>query len=202
MSKSEQKDKVQKERKKKAVAASSLRPKKVAVEELFVDGEDVVITAKIHDAIYWKSVAVFVISLLVALFVVIEIGALLAFVSVLMFVHALFKKEILQLVVTNKRIFVRYGILQVDVVDIQFSKIESIELERMLPGFIFGYSNVVVMGTGNRYIVIPYVRNALSIRRAYNKITLEEPSRDEGRRQGERRVEGQVDLGRGRRSSD
>lgn len=201
MSKSEQKDQEQMKRK-KAVAANSLRPKKVAVEELFVEGEDVVITAKIHDAIYWKSVAVFIISLLVAVFLVIEIGALLAFVSVLMFVHALFKKEILQLVVTNKRIFVRYGILQVDVVDIRFDKIESVELERMLPGFIFGYSNVVIMGTGNRYIVIPYVRNALNIRRAYNKITLERPSENRERRTGDRRVEGQVDLGRGRRSSD
>ena len=76
------------------------------------------------------------------------------------------------LVLTNKRVFVRYGILQVDVVDIHFSKIESVELERMPPGFIMGYSNVVIYGTGNRMIVIPYVANGPQVRRAYNELTL------------------------------
>ena len=85
---------------------------------------------------------------------------------------ALLVKEILLMVLTNKRVLVRYGILQVDVVDMRFSKIESIELERMIPGYILGYANVVLMGTGNRYVVIPFVDNALEFRRAYNKLTL------------------------------
>ena len=90
-----------------------------------------------------------------------------------MLVHAKLKKEILFLVLTNKRVLFRYGILQVDVVDMRFSKIESVELERMPPGYILGYANVVMMGTGNRYIVIPYVENAVEFRREYNRITLE-----------------------------
>lgn len=198
MSKSKQEN--PQKRKRGGRKSSALKPAQAAVEELFVEGEDAVIRAHIHDAIYWKSAAVFILAILVALFVVVEIGALLAFVSILMFVHALFKKEILQLVLTNKRAFARYGLLQVDVVDIQFSKIESIELERMLPGFVFGYSNVVIMGTGNRYIVIPYVRNALAMRRAYNKITLEEP--EPSAPKGSGRVEGKVQLGKGRRDTD
>lgn len=200
MSKSEQKKNKNSRGSKKAGRKSrAAKSRKVAVEELFVDGEKAILGAQIHDAIYWKSVAVFVLAILVALFLAVELGALLAFVSILMFMYALFKKEILQLQLTNKRVFARYGLLQVDVVDIQFSKIESIELERMLPGFVFGYSNVVIMGTGNRYIVIPYVRNALALRRAYNKITLEGPDPEAGEPKRERRVEGKVDLGSGRR---
>jgi len=105
---------------------------------------------------------------------VIELGALLAVVSVLMIIYATMLKEILMFVLTDRRVFVRTGILQVDVIDIRFSKIESVELQRMLPGYLLGYSNVVVMGTGNRYIAIPYVSNGVQIRRRYNRLTLED----------------------------
>lgn len=147
---------------------------KIDVESMLVDGEEVIEQGVIHDGIYWGAVAVLIAALLVALFVVVQLGALLAVVAILMIVHATIKKEILLFVLTDKRIFVRNGILQVDVVDIRFSKIESIELQRMLPGYLMGYSNVVVMGTGNRYIVIPYVANGVQIRRAYNRMTLED----------------------------
>lgn len=141
------------------------------VESALVDGEKVVETAEIHAGIYWQSAAVFLLAILVW-FVAAELGIFLAIVSILMFAYNTLKKEILLLVLTNKRIFVRYGILQVDLVDVSFSKIESIELERMPTGFIMGYANVVIMGTGQRYITIPYVANGPAIRQAYNQMTL------------------------------
>ena len=148
------------------------KPKRVkAYEERLLPGETVMATAVIHDGIYWKALAVFLLSLIVAVFVA-ELGILLAVVAIVMAIYATVLKEILMLVVTNKRILARYGILQIDVVDIHFDKIESVELERMLPGYLMGYANVVVMGTGNRYIVIPYVGNPVDIRRVYNEQSL------------------------------
>ena len=142
------------------------------MQERLVQGEVIVEAAEIHPAVYWKAVAVFVLSVLVALMIAKELGLVLALAGLGMAVHAVLLQKILMMVVTNKRVLVRYGILQVDVVDIHFDKIESIELERMLPGYLFGYANVVIMGTGNRYIVVPFVANALAIRRAYNEQTL------------------------------
>lgn len=150
------------------------------ITERLLKGERIIKTATIHDGIYWRSAAVFILAVLVALFIVKELGILLAVVSLMMALYATILKSILMLVVTNKRILVRYGILQVDVVDIHFDKIESVELERMLPGYLMGYANVVIMGTGNRFIVIPYVANGIEIRRAYNEQVLEdkEPAAD------------------------
>ncbi len=149
-------------------------PKKArAYEEQLLPGETVLASAAIHDGIYWRALAVFLFSLIVVAFVQ-ELGILLAVVAVLMAIYATILKEILMLVVTNKRVLVRYGILQIDVVDIHFDKVESVELERMLPGYLIGYANVVIMGTGNRYIVIPYVANAVDIRRVYNEQVLAE----------------------------
>ncbi|MGH1398432.1 MAG: PH domain-containing protein [Alphaproteobacteria bacterium] len=142
------------------------------IKDMLVNGEEIIEEAIIHNGIYWRSLAVLLLAILVALTLVVELGALLAVVAIIMFAHATLKKEILMCTLTNKRIFVRYGILQVDIVDIRFDKIESIELERMITGYIFGYATLVISGTGNRYIAIPYVENAVDIRRSYNRLTL------------------------------
>jgi len=152
---------------------------RVDVESLLVNGETVIEQGVISNGIYWKAIVVLIIAVVVALLLVVEIGALLAAVSILMFIHAAITQQVLLFVLTDRRVFVRYGILQVDVVDIRFSKIESVELERMLPGYVLGYANLVVMGTGNRYIVIPFVSNGVKIRQSYNRMTLEDENPQE-----------------------
>jgi hypothetical protein len=158
-----------------ATAKTSRAPRKSreeVVTERLLEGETVIVSASVSDGIYWKPAAIFILALIVAILFAMELGILLAVVSVLMAIYAIVLKEILLLIVTNKRILVRYGILQVDVVDIHFDKVESIELARMIPGYIFGYSNVIIMGTGNRYIVMPYIANGIEIRRGFNEQTL------------------------------
>lgn len=142
------------------------------IERMLVSGEEVVLRAKLHNAIYWKSIAVLILSILVYLYVAHPLGLLLMVVGGLMLIIEVITKHYLLLAITNKRVLARYGLLQMDVVDIRFSKIESIDLERMLPGHLFGYATVVVMGTGQRYIRIPYIANAEAFRRYHNEITL------------------------------
>lgn len=144
------------------------------LEDRLVKGEKVIRSAVISNAIYWQSVAVLVLALLFGVFVVVELGVLLLVVALLMAGYAAARQKVFMLVLTDKRVLVRYGLLQMDVVDIRFDKIESVELERMPTGMLMGYANVVVMGTGNRYISIPYVSNGRSIRKAYNEMVLTE----------------------------
>ncbi len=143
------------------------------LEDILVKGEEVILEGRIHVGIYWQTLVVFLFAVGLA-FYVFPLGVLMAVVAVCMFAYNTMRKSIFMLVLTNKRVLVRYGILQVDVVDMRFDKIESIEMERMLPGYLMGYANVVIMGTGQRYIVIPYVENAREFRQAYNRMTLAE----------------------------
>lgn len=142
------------------------------LKRMMVSGEEVVLRAELHNAIYWKSVAILILGVLVWFFVARPLGYLLLTVGVIMVVLAIITKHYLLLAITNKRVLARYGLLQMDVVDIRFSKIESIDLERMLPGHLFGYATVVVMGTGQRFIRIPFIANAEAFRRYHNEITL------------------------------
>lgn len=148
------------------------------IEKILVKGEEVLLRAELHGALYWKSVAVLIFALMLG-FVIPTLGVLLAVVGALMLIVAILTQHFLLLAVTNKRVLARYGLLQMDVVDIRLSKIESIDLERMLPGHIFGYANVVVMGTGQRVIRVPYIGNAEKFRRFYNEMVLIEEGNEE-----------------------
>ncbi len=148
------------------------------IEKILVKGEDVILRAELHSAIYWKSIAMLVIALLLFMFIQ-PLGMLLGVVGVVMLCVAMLTKHYLLLAITNKRILARYGLLQMDVVDIRLSQIESIDLEHMLPGHIFGYANVVVMGVGQRVIRVPYIRNSNAFRRYYNEMVLADEGNEE-----------------------
>jgi len=144
------------------------------LREMLSDGEELVYQCVIHDAIYWKAVAVLALAFVFAVFIAIELGILLLVVGLAMLSHAILTKNYLLLALSNQRVLARYGVLQVDMVDMNFDRVESIELERMLPGQMFGYANVIVTGTGNRYLRIPFVANPRAFRRAYHNLTLKD----------------------------
>ncbi len=154
-------------------------PQDAELRNILVKGEEVILRARFHGAIYWKSVAVLILSVFFALLFIREIGVILGIFGALMLCASILTKHYLMLVITNKRVLARYGILQMDVVDIRLSKVESIDLERMLPGHVFGYSNVVVMGTGQRMLRVPYIANADAFRRFYNEMVLIEEGNEE-----------------------
>lgn len=148
--------------------------KKAFIQDRLVEGEEVLAEAVISPFIYWHSVVVAIIGAVVYFKVVSTLGNLLFIVAGLMALYAAARKAILLLVVTNKRVLTRYGILQMDVVDLHFDKLESMELEQMPTGMIMGYHRIAIQGTGNRYISIPYVANAPAVRKVYNEISLKD----------------------------
>ena len=142
------------------------------VESRLVGGETVLAVSRIHWGIVWKPIALFFIGLLFGVLFAWELAAVIITFSLIFTATNLARAYVLLAVVTNKRMMARYGLLMVDVVDIHFDKLESLELEQMLPGYFLGYSNLVVMGTGNRQVTIPYIANGQEIRKAYSEAVL------------------------------
>lgn len=143
------------------------------IEDRLVKGEKVIALSRIHIGIYWKAIAVLALALVIG-FLAKPLGVLLFVASILTAIYASLRRQFFLIVMTDKRIFVRTGLLMVEMVDINYDRIESFELEQMLPGYLMGYATVVVMGTGNRYIYVPYVGNARSLRKVFSKLTLED----------------------------
>ncbi len=145
-----------------------------AIEDRLVDGESVLAVSQIAKGIYWQAISVAILTFILAISVAVELAYVLGATTILMALYALWREKVFIFVLTDKRIFVRSGLIQMEMVDIRFDKIESMETEQMITGYAMGYAKLVVMGTGNRYISMPYVANAKIIRKKFNEIVLKD----------------------------
>ena len=135
------------------------------------DGEALIAFAHIHAAVYWKAVAVWILAILLAVgFTAGTLGLFLAVVGAIMFVMAHLTRRFLILAATDKRVFVRSGWFYADMVELRYAQIESIELGIMPTGQIFNYGSVIVTGTGQRRIIVPFVADAVQFRSKVNDI--------------------------------
>lgn len=140
-------------------------PVPLAVQSLLQENEQVLRVAQIHWGIYWKAIAVGIIAVLLLLSpIMFNLGVFLAGVAVLMFIIEALYKYFLLLVLTDKRVFLRYGILRIDTIQIRHSRIESVETEKTIMGRILGYAAVVIYGTGSRRTAIPFIADATEFR--------------------------------------
>ena len=135
-----------------------------------MDDETLIDAVNIHGAIFWKGVAVAIIGLLMLLGFLQNVGILLLVVGLIMIALAAMTRRYLILAATDKRIFIRSGILYADMIEMRYAQIESIELGITPIGQIFGYGSVIITGTGQRRVIVPFVDEAISFRTKVNDI--------------------------------
>ena len=123
------------------------------------DGEELLVEGVISGGIFWKSVAVACLGLVVGLMAW-QLGLLLLIVAGIMFLLEFLTRRYLLLILTTHRVLVRYGIVNLDTTQIHLETVESVEVRRTLMGRFLGYASVVVSGTGSRVLIIPYIENA------------------------------------------
>lgn len=143
--------------------------KKSIQASLLGEGERVILTGQVHGGIYWKAVAALILGLLL-LIPAFNLGVFILFVGAVMFVYAHLTRAYLVLMLTNKHVAVRSGIAFMDITQIRHSQIESVNVAATLIGQMFGYATVVIAGTGQRVIMIPFIANARQFRQELDKM--------------------------------
>lgn len=133
------------------------------------EGEEVRMRAYIHPGIYWRAMAVFFLSIIL-LIKVFNLGVFFLLVSLLMFMFAQATKHYLLLVLTDQRVVIRFGILNLETIQMHYNKIESVEVVWPPMGRVFGYGSIFISGTGSRVVSVPYIGNAREIRVAIDKL--------------------------------
>lgn len=133
-------------------------------------GEDeaLLATGDIHGAVYWKGVAVVIVGVLLLPTFAMSLGLFLMFVGVIMLVFAQMTRIYLLIAATNKRMILRSGYFYADMIEIRYPQMESLEVGATPLGQIFGYGNVIVTGTGQRRIIVPFIANAVEFRQRVN----------------------------------
>ncbi len=134
------------------------------------DDEHIVALSAVHGAIFWKSVAVIIIGMLLLPSFATSLGIFLMFVGAVMLGLAWLTRRFLIVVATDKRIIVRSGILYADMIELRYTQVESVELGINIIGQIFGYGSLIITGTGQRRIIVPYISNSLEFRGKVNDI--------------------------------
>ena len=151
----------------------------VILKSMLLPDEHILHIGEISAGIYWKSVFVFCASgIFMALMVswalpqplLILFGIALTLKVFIMTIIAYLRKHYLLLAATDKRVIIRVGIINLEVVQLRYAQVESSEVASTIPGRFFGYSSVFISGTGGRTLAIPYIVNAIEFRNVVTEI--------------------------------
>ena len=135
--------------------------------------ERVMSTAIISAGIYWKTICVLGLAVLLFILMILHPSikglVILGFlVTLVTFISAWLTKHYLLLMLTDRRVIFRYGVMNLETVQLHYDKIESVELAWTPMGRLLGYATVLITGVGNRITGVPFVGNAVALRAAFD----------------------------------
>ncbi len=74
-----------------------------------------------------------------------------------------------EFVVTNKKVFIKYGIISITSLEINLDKIESIGVNQDILGRICGYGTIIVSGTGGTQQFFNFIDNPIEFRKSVSE---------------------------------
>lgn len=103
-----------------------------------------------------------------------EIGKILPFalaiLGLIIFSSPIIAKETTELVITNRRIIAKFGLISRYTIEINLSKIESISVSQSILGRFLNYGDLQIVGTGGTREPISFINEPLAFRRKVDEI--------------------------------
>jgi len=94
---------------------------------------------------------------------------LLLLLAVLLFIWPYIARWSTELVITDKRLIAKYGVVSTHSIEIRFDKIETVRVTQGLVGKVFKYGDITVTGTGSTFDPIRSIANPMAFRAALNQ---------------------------------
>jgi hypothetical protein len=92
-------------------------------------------------------------------------AAILVVVGILLFLVAVVRRWTTELVLTNRRIITKQGLVARNTVEMNLGKVESLHVNQSLMGRLFDYGDVTVVGTGSSLEPLRGISSPLELRR-------------------------------------
>jgi uncharacterized membrane protein YdbT with pleckstrin-like domain len=89
--------------------------------------------------------------------------------ALLLIIWPFIARRATELVITDKRLIAKYGVISTQSIDIRFDKIETVRVKQGLVGRMLNYGEIVVTGTGSTFDPIPNIANPLTFRNELNQ---------------------------------
>ena len=156
----------------------------ISIDSMLVDGEEILRDAKVHWGIFVPPIFYTLIGLLLFVLWNKPAGIMVWLMTSVPLFNAIVLYYTIRLVLTNKRVFTKAGFFSRDFIKIKHSRIESSYLERPFLGQVFGYSTVIISGTGTGTIPVRYVDNGSTFLRILEEFTLaDKPAKTKNKEQ-------------------
>jgi uncharacterized membrane protein YdbT with pleckstrin-like domain len=149
----------------------------VNIEKQLLAGENVLYTTRLH----WTALGGYALGGgflgLTGLFMVVagatdpksapmvEIGFVTLLIGLGLIFIGILKRNATVMIVTNKRVLIKVGLMTRKTLEMLFSKIESIGVEEPLFGRLFGYGTVILRGVGGTPEAFTRIAHPLEFRR-------------------------------------
>jgi uncharacterized membrane protein YdbT with pleckstrin-like domain len=108
-----------------------------------------------------------------------KFDAALLLVALVVIAWPLIARRSTEVVITNKRLIAKFGVVSTQSVEIRLDRIESVRVNQSLIGRILNYGDIVVTGTGSTFDPIPNIARPMQFRTALNQ-AMEAPPRSGG----------------------
>jgi len=136
------------------------------VQNNLIAGEQIVYQTKVHPIVF-VSPALFVIGGIVfGILGMPPAGAVFLAIGVVMFIIAWVRQWSSEFAVTNKRVIIKVGFISRRTIEINMSKVESVEINQDIFGRLLNYGTIVVIGTGGTKEPFALIDDPLAFRRA------------------------------------
>lgn len=148
------------------------------VTKVLQPGETILATARLHWFVYLPALSYTVLAVGCAAasrfatrdqqagMVLLIAAALFAVVAVISWAGAALRRVTTELAVTDHRVIYKAGLISRHTVEMNRSKVESVDVEQSIPGRLFGYGTVILRGTGGSLEPIRNIGDPLRFRTA------------------------------------
>jgi len=87
--------------------------------------------------------------------------------GIVFWVVAYIRYKTTELAFTNKRVIAKFGFISRQTVELNITKVESIQVNQGILGRIFNFGTLVISGAGNPQAPIPGISDPMAFRRAF-----------------------------------
>ena len=75
-----------------------------------------------------------------------------------------------EFVITNKRVVVKTGLVRRRTIELNLTKIESVNIDQSILGRILGFGSIMIVGTGGTKEIFPHINNPLTFRKKFQEL--------------------------------
>jgi uncharacterized membrane protein YdbT with pleckstrin-like domain len=149
------------------------------LQHVLQPGETVLQEGRLHWFIYWKAVLFLIIACAIAAlyfltpdsttdptmqYAILAAGGLFLILAILFAIGAGIRRRSTELAVTDHRIIYKTGVFSRHTMEMNRSKVESVDVDQSFFGRMFGYGTILVRGTGGSLEPLPNIQDPLTLR--------------------------------------